>query len=180
MPFLEAVLVILVLVALGIALQWLPVGMPGLLGIRGRYQYAYIVLLVQEKPDYAGCESLAESVRLIEPGDLVDSFFLAGTPALHAWFAARDARDYFRDSEEIQEPPWRHQTDVRLLVYAGCVSGLSLEGGTDGLRLLRQIAGLPQQKHALHLLRWLPELSNPAVSWQEGAEWFGRLLAKTI
>lgn len=180
MPILPALLIIGLLIAIGVALQWLPYGLRELKGLSSNYRFAYIVLLLRERHEYAGSLSLGESIRHIEPDDVIDSFFVVGTPALLAWFAARDAREYFSDSDELKDPPSRTQTDTRLLVYAGCVYGLSPQSQTSGLALLRQIASLPKGKHSMDLVRWMPRLSSPAISRQEGADWFGHLLAKTI
>lgn len=178
MPFVGAVLIVFLLIAAGVALQWLPYGASGLRVFRSRYSFAYVVLLVEERPEFGF--SLREAARRLEPDAVLDSFYVVGAPALHPWFAKRDAREYFRDSDDFEEPPYRGQTDVRLLVYAGSVLDFRPEPEATALGLLRQIAELPDGKGSLHLLKWLPGLDAPAMARQDGADWFARLLARTI
>lgn len=177
---LQAFLIVVSLVSIGILLQWLPYGTSFLKGFDTRYRYAYVVLFVREKPEFAGSRTLGEAIRFIEPADVLDSLYVLGTPAFRTWFAKNDAQDFFDDAKELIEPVSRTESETRLLIFAGSVMDLPVPGQTSGLALLRQISSLPIGKHSKSLVRWFPRMSSPAISVQEGAEAFGYLLAKTI
>ncbi len=177
---LPAFLIVISLIAIGILLQWLPYGTPILKIFEDRYRCVYVVLLVREKPEYAGTTNLSEALRHIEPEDVLDSLYVVDPPIYGFWNLSAEAKDYFNDSYELREPSGRTETACRLFVFAGSIKDLPPINKTSGYSLLRLIATIPKGKRSTSMARWFPRMSSPAISMQEGAEAFGYLLAKTV
>jgi len=177
---LPAFLIVVSLIAIGLLLQWLPYGTPVLRSFQDRYRCAYVVLLVREKSEYAGTRNLSEALRIIHPEDVLDSLYVVDPPLYGSWYLSAGAKDYFDDSNELQEPSGRTETACRLFVFAGLIKDLPPLAKTSGLPLLHLIASTPTSKRTTSMAKWFPRMSSPAISMQEGAEAFGFLLAKTI